>query len=307
MSVNTALTAALSSRLRAEGLEPDAVVDVVTRAIDEDLAGGVDVTSRSTVPEDARSAAKLVARAPGTVAGLDIALAAFEIAAGAGVVDVQAASVDGQTVAAGDTLARIEGPTRSLLLAERTALNLICHLSGVATATSRWVDAVAGTGVVIRDTRKTTPGLRTLEKYAVRCGGGQNHRLSLSDAALVKDNHVAAAGSMEAAVRQVLATAGPVPIEIEVDTLEQLAVAMECGADLLLLDNMSVDEMSRAVAMAEAHTRATGRPVALEASGGMTLERARQVAETGVDFISVGSITHSAPIVDFALDFAALA
>jgi nicotinate-nucleotide pyrophosphorylase (carboxylating) len=190
-----------------------------------------------------------------------------------------------------------------MLTAERTALNLLCHLSGVATATSKWVDAIAGTASIIRDTRKTTPGLRAMEKYAVRCGGGQNHRMSLSDAALVKDNHIAAAGGVAEAFGKVRELAVNLPIEIEVDTLDQLRVALDAGADVVLLDNMSPDIMREAVKISANHTSATGHAVLLEASGGLTLERAYAVAETGVHFISVGGLTHSSPILDIGLDF----
>jgi nicotinate-nucleotide pyrophosphorylase (carboxylating) len=179
----------------------------------------------------------------------------------------------------------------------------MCHLSGIATATSQWVDAVAGTGAIIRDTRKTTPGLRILEKYAVRCGGGQNHRMSLSDAALVKDNHIAAAGGVEQAFSKVRELASSLPIEIEVDTLDQLHVALAAGADVVLLDNMPPSVMRQAVTIGAEHKLSTGRDVLLEASGGLTLGNARDVAESGVHFISVGGLTHSSPILDIGLDF----
>jgi nicotinate-nucleotide pyrophosphorylase (carboxylating) len=210
---------------------------------------------------------------------------------------------DGDRVQAGDVLARVEAPTQLMLTAERTALNLLCQLSGVATATSKWVDAIAGTASIIRDTRKTTPGLRAMEKYAVRCGGGQNHRMSLSDAALVKDNHIAAAGGVAEAFGKVRELAATLPIEIEVDTLDQLRVALDAGADVVLLDNMSPDIMRKAVKISASHTSATGHAVLLEASGGLTIERAKSVAETGVQFISVGGLTHSSPILDIGLDF----
>ena len=209
---------------------------------------------------------------------------------------------DGERVHAGDVLMKIEAPTQLLLTAERTALNLLCHLSGIATATASWVDAVAGTSAIIRDTRKTTPGLRALEKYAVRCGGGQNHRMSLSDAALVKDNHIVAAGGVAEAFAKVRALADTLPIEIEVDTLEQLQVALDAGANVVLLDNMPPDVMREAVAISQRHTSNTGHAVLLEASGGLTIATARSVAETGVHFISVGGLTHSSPILDIGLD-----
>jgi nicotinate-nucleotide pyrophosphorylase (carboxylating) len=209
---------------------------------------------------------------------------------------------DGDRVVPGDVLARVEAPTQLMLTAERTALNLLCHLSGVATATAQWVDAITGTTAIIRDTRKTTPGLRALEKYAVRCGGGQNHRMSLSDAALVKDNHIVAAGGVAEAFEKVRALAATLPIEIEVDTLDQLAVAIHAGADVVLLDNMAPGVMAEAVLIAQRHETATGHAVLLEASGGLTLNNAKAVAATGVHFISVGGLTHSSPILDIGLD-----
>jgi nicotinate-nucleotide pyrophosphorylase (carboxylating) len=187
------------------------------------------------------------------------------------------------------------GATRALLVAERTALNLACHLSGIATATRRWVDAVAGTKASILDTRKTTPGLRDLEKYAVRCGGGGGYRMGLSDAAMVKDNHVVAAGGVVAAYRAVRAAFPDVPVEVECDSVEQVAAAVEAGAELLLLDNMSLDQLRESVRVVAGRAR-------LEASGGLSLDRARAVAETGVDYLSVGALTHSAPVLDLGFD-----
>jgi len=268
--------------------------DLVRRALAEDLAGGVDVTSAATVPEGQTAAGDLVARAPGVVAGLPVAAAVF--AAVDPRMEFNPRKHDGERVGRGDVLATVTGPTRSLLLAERTALNLLCHLSGVATETARWVDAVAGTGVAIRDTRKTTPGLRALEKYAVRQGGGRNHRSSLSDAALVKDNHVVAAGGVAKAFALVRAAYPDLPVEVECDSVDQVREAVAAGADLVLLDNMTPAEMTEAVAV----TRPAG--VRTEASGGLTLDRAAAVAATGVDYISVGALTHSAPILDIALD-----
>jgi nicotinate-nucleotide pyrophosphorylase (carboxylating) len=203
---------------------------------------------------------------------------------------------DGERVGRGDVLATVTGPTRTLLTAERTALNLLCHLSGVATATAQWVDAVAGSGAAIRDTRKTTPGLRALEKYAVRRGGGENHRMSLSDAALVKDNHVIAAGGVGKAFALVRAAYPDLPVEVECDSVDDVREAVAAGADLVLLDNMTPAEMTEAVAV----TRPSG--VRTEASGGLTLDTAAAVAATGVDYISVGALTHSAKILDIALD-----
>ena len=303
----SAVSAGTAARLVAAGLDPDLVADVIARTVAEDLDGGVDVTSVSTVPAGQRSTVTFGARADGCLAGLDIACAVVETVCGPGNVTIERVKSDGDRVRTGDVIARVTAPTRRMLTAERTALNLLCHLSGVATATSMWVDAVVGTGAIIRDTRKTTPMLRRMEKYAVRCGGGQNHRMSLSDAALVKDNHIAAAGGVREAFALIRAAAADLPIEIEVDTLDQLRTAIEAGADVVLLDNMPPAVMREAVAIAAAHREATGRDVLLEASGGLTLDNARAVAETGVHFISVGGLTHSSPILDIGLDFETLA
>jgi nicotinate-nucleotide pyrophosphorylase (carboxylating) len=297
------LSPELASRLAASGLDPAYVEDVIRRTIEEDLDGGIDITSVATVPADQRSIVTFGARASGCLAGLDVAAAVVQIVCGPDASSFEWVKHDGDRVARGDVVARVEAPTQLMLTAERTALNLLCHLSGVATATAKWVDVVAGTGAIIRDTRKTTPGLRRLEKYAVRCGGGQNHRMSLSDAALVKDNHIAAAGGVEAAFSRVRELAADVPIEIEVDTIDQLRVALAAGADVVLLDNMAPAVMRDAVAIAATHHVSTGHAVLLEASGGLTLDTARAVAETGVHFISVGGLTHSSPILDLGLDF----
>jgi nicotinate-nucleotide pyrophosphorylase (carboxylating) len=238
--------------------------------------------------------ARLVPRQPGVVAGLQVAAAAFEIV-GAGRVQLDFATTDGARVVPGEVLATVRGPMRDILTAERTALNFLCHLSGVATLTRRWVDAVDGTGARIRDTRKTMPGLRVLEKYAVVCGGGLNHRMSLSDAALVKDNHVVAAGGVVPAFERVRAACPGLPIEIEVDTLAQAREVIDAGADLVLLDNMSLADLRAAAAFSAGRAK-------LEASGGLSLEGARAVAETGVDYLAVGALTHSAPVLDIGLD-----
>lgn len=288
----------MSARTRAvlerEGLQPEQVRELIVRALEEDLAGGVDVTSVATVPESQRSVLDLTARAAGVVAGADVAAAVFEIAAGPRASTVVAAQ-DGVRVDAGTVIVRATGPTRLLLMAERTALNLLCHLSGVATATRAWVDAVAGSASRIRDTRKTTPGLRALEKYAVRCGGGVNHRMALSDAALVKDNHVVAAGGVAPAFRAVRSQFPGVPVEVEVDSLDQLDEVLQAGADLVLLDNFTPDMMRAAVAVNRGRAQ-------LEASGGLTLETAAEVAGTGVDFLAVGALTHSARALDVGAD-----
>jgi nicotinate-nucleotide pyrophosphorylase (carboxylating) len=279
----------------AVGLPPEGIVDLVQRALDEDLAGGIDVTSAATIPMGKIGSASAVPRSAGVAAGIPVAAAVFALV-GDGRVRIEDMREDGSRVEAGDVLLTVSGPVRDLLTAERTALNLLCHLSGVATLTRRWVDEVDGTGAVIRDTRKTMPGLRALEKYAVRCGGGANHRMGLYDAALVKDNHVAAAGGVRAAFEAVRDAAPDIPLEIEVDTVEQACEVIDAGATLVLLDNMTPAQMRECVALA------AGRPVRLEASGGLSLDVARAVAETGVDFLAVGALTHSAPVLDIGLD-----
>ncbi|GCD97274.1 carboxylating nicotinate-nucleotide diphosphorylase [Embleya hyalina] len=291
------LSADLTARLAEAGLDPLAVAALVAAAVAEDLAGGVDVTSVATVAEDACGHADFTARAAGVVAGLPVAEAVLELVCGADLVVTRYVR-DGDAVAPGTVLFGAEAGTRSLLTAERVALNLLSRLSGVATATRAWADAIAGTGAAVRDTRKTTPGLRALEKYAVRCGGGINHRMSLSDAAMVKDNHVVAAGGVAEAFEAVRAAFPDVPVEVEVDHLEQIPPVLDAGADLILLDNMSVRRMREAVALVAGRAR-------LEASGGLTLETAREVAETGVDYLSVGALTHSAPILDIGVDLRA--
>jgi nicotinate-nucleotide pyrophosphorylase (carboxylating) len=285
-------------RLLAARLDPDAIAALVRMAVTEDLMGGVDVTSVATIPADQRSVATFGARKPGVVAGLAVAAAAIDAVCGEAASDFEYLAADGDRVEAGSDVARVTAPTRLLLTAERTALNLLCHLSGVATLTRRWADELQGTPATVRDTRKTTPGLRALEKYAVRCGGGANHRFGLSDMALVKDNHVAAAGGVAAAYERVKALEGSIPVEIEVDSIDGLREAIAAGADEVLLDNFATAQMREAVAYRNAH--APG--VRLEASGGLTLEVARAVGETGVDYIAVGELTHSAKVLDLGLD-----
>jgi nicotinate-nucleotide pyrophosphorylase (carboxylating) len=287
----------LSGRLRGAGLDPHAVAGIAAAALAEDLAGGTDITTGAIIAPDAVARAEVVARAGGVVAGLPVAEAVFQITAGDGPLDSRAHAPDGGRVHRGDVLLTLSGPLAAMLAAERTALNLLCHLSGIATLTRRWVDAVEGTGAQIRDTRKTLPGLRALEKYAVRCGGGVNHRMSLSDAALIKDNHVAAAGSVAAAFAAVRSRAAGFPVEVECDTLDQVDEAVRAGADLILLDNFTIPAMAGAVRLAGGRAR-------LEASGGLSLEHAREVAMTGVDYLAVGALTHSAPALDIALDLA---
>ena len=285
----------LTGRLAAAGLEPAQVASIVEAALDEDLAGGTDVTTGATVRPGTRGTADLAARSAGVVAGLPVAALAFWLAPGGAEVTVTFRAADGDRVRPGDPVLTVSGPVGAILTAERTALNLLCHLSGVATLTRQFADAVAGTRARIRDTRKTLPGLRALQKYAVRCGGGVNHRMSLSDAALIKDNHVAAAGSVGAAFAAVRRAAPGLPVEVECDTLEQVAEVLEAGADLILLDNFSVAGLAAAV-------RLTAGRAKLEASGRITVDTAAAIAQTGVDYLAVGALTHSAPVLDIGLD-----
>jgi len=268
---------------------------IVRQALAEDLGRAGDITSELTVAPEARSKASLIARQSGTIAGLIVAERTFALVDQA--LHFELAAPDGSTVQSGTVLARIEGSARALLTAERVALNFTGHLSGVATATRALVDAVAGTKARIVCTRKTTPGLRLLQKYAVRCGGGYNHRFGLDDAVLIKDNHLVAAGGIKPAIERVRAGLGHMAkIQLEVDSLPQLEEALGLGVDTILLDNMTPAELARAVALSKG--RAT-----LEASGNVTLATVRAIAETGVEYISSGAITHSAPSLDVALDF----
>jgi nicotinate-nucleotide pyrophosphorylase (carboxylating) len=286
--------------LTAAGLDPAYVERVVRTTVEEDLDGGVDVTSAATVSAEARAVADFTARAPGVVAGLSVAAAVLDFVASGGV-EFEFHVADGALVEAGTVLFTARGLTRDLLTAERSALNLLCHLSGIATVTRSWVDAVAGTGAAVRDTRKTTPGLRRLEKYAVRIGGGVNHRMSLADAGLIKDNHVVAAGGVVEAFDAVRARYPDLPVEVEVDSLEQLLPVVAAGAELILLDNFTPERM-RAAVMLVGRNEPYGR-TRLEASGGLTLAQARAAAETGVDYLAVGALTHSAAILDVGCDF----
>jgi nicotinate-nucleotide pyrophosphorylase (carboxylating) len=285
----------LAAALTGAGLDPAEVVRVVRHALGEDLALGPDVTTHSTVPEGARATGDVVPRTRGVFAGVPVAAAVFELVGGPDV-EVVLHAADGTEARPGQPVLSVSGPTRSLLTAERTALNLVSHLSGVATLTRRWVDAVAGTGAAVRDTRKTTPGLRALEKYAVRCGGGVNHRMALGDAALVKDNHVAAAGGISAAVEAVRAHAPGLALEVECDTLDQVREAIDTGVQLVLLDNFSLADTRAAVELVR------GSGVRLESSGGLDLDRAHEVAATGVNYLAVGALTHSAPVLDLGFD-----
>jgi nicotinate-nucleotide pyrophosphorylase (carboxylating) len=279
-------------------LELDEVLTLVRLALDEDLRYGPDITSVATVPADATAKAAVVSRAEGTVAGIDVGLLVLDEVIGAGNYDVVDRVADGTRVVPGQSVLTVTAPTRGLLTAERTMLNLVCHLSGIATATAAWVDAVAGTDAKIRDSRKTLPGLRSLQKYAVHVGGGVNHRMGLGDAALIKDNHVAAAGSVVAALRAVRELAPGIECEVEVDTLEQLDLVLAENAELVLLDNFPLWQTQIAV-----QRRNTASPATkLESSGGLSLDVAADYAGTGVDFLAVGALTHSVTVLDLGLD-----
>lgn len=290
------LPGALVDELAAAGLDPERVHAMVADAFDEDLPGGAPDATSSAVPAQGHGSGGFVAREPGVVAGLAIAELAFVYAMDREV-HLSGRVPDGARVAPGDTVLEVAGPLGDLLTAERTALNFACHLSGVATATSHWVSALEGTGARVLDTRKTLPGWRALQKYAVRCGGGLNHRFSLVDRAMVKDNHVVAAGGVVAAYQAVVAARPGLRVEVEVTDLDQLRELLAVGCAEILLDNMDSATMAEAV-------RLTGGRATLEASGGLSIERAREVAETGVDFISVGALTHSVKVFDLGLDLA---
>jgi nicotinate-nucleotide pyrophosphorylase (carboxylating) len=287
------MTTPYDDELRAAGLDPEALLAQIRAALAEDLPGG-DVTSLATISAAARGSAVFAAREPGVVAGLGIAALVFHEVMG-DTVEVTDRLPDGSHVKPGDVVMRVSGPTRGLLTAERTALNYASHLSGVATATSHWVAALEGTRARVLDTRKTLPTFRALQKYAVRCGGGVNHRFSLSDRAMVKDNHVVAAGGVVPAYEAVRAAHPDLRVEVEVTTLDELRELLDAGCTEILLDNMDSPTMAEAV-------RITAGRATLEASGGLTIERAREVAETGVDFISVGALTHSVKVFDLGLD-----
>ncbi len=278
------------------GIDVEWLTALCRRTLDEDLQWGPDVTTLSTVPSSAEVRASLTSRASGTLAGAFVAAAVIDLAS-AGAARFEFLVADGSRVERGTEIVRVIGPAQAILTAERSALNLVCRLSGTATLTRQWVDAIAGTKAKIRDTRKTTPGLRPLEKYAVRCGGGENHRMGLGDAALVKDNHVAAAGGIAEAFARVRQYDAEIPVEVECDTLEQVQQALDVGADLILLDNMSLGDFAEAIRLREAHPG-----VRLEASGGLTLTGAARVAALGIDYLAVGALTHSAPILDLGLD-----
>jgi nicotinate-nucleotide pyrophosphorylase (carboxylating) len=269
--------------------------ELIKRALAEDLDGGQDITSVATVSGSEKIVADFVSRSAGVIAGIDMARAVLEEL---GLSDISVFVADGAKVANGTVLMSVRGDTRAILLAERTALNFLGHLGGIATLTRTWVDAIAGTTCAIRDTRKTTPGMRVLEKYAVRMGGGTNHRMNLSAAALIKDNHIAAAGGVTAAFNRVREKNPKAEIEIEVDTLNQLAEVIALKPDCVLLDNMSPELCAKAVALVAGAFK-------LEASGGISLANARAYAETGVNYLAIGALTHSAPVLDIGLDMRA--
>ncbi|MFI6758477.1 carboxylating nicotinate-nucleotide diphosphorylase [Micromonospora sp. NPDC050417] len=290
---------ATEDALRAAGLDPVDVTRIVQTALEEDLGPDrIDVTSAATVPAEQIDTVDVVAREDGVLAGLAVAAAVFELAdeaASARTVEVRLLARDGDRVARGDVLATVTGPTRTLLTAERTALNLLTRMSGVATHTRAWADALAGSKTTVLDTRKTTPGLRVLEKYAVRAGGGTNKRMGLYDVAMIKDNHKLAAGGISPAYRRVREAFPEVPIQVEVTTVAEAIEAVEAGAKFLLCDNMSAALLTDVVEV-------VGDRAELEATGGLTLDVAAEYAATGVDYLSVGALTHSSPILDIALD-----
>ena len=295
-SAAEALSKSTVDALRAAGLDPAGVARVVTQALEEDLGGpdGVDVTSVATIPAEQVDVAEVVARGDGVVAGLAVAAAVFDVASRR-TLTFCAQVADGDRVTRGTVLATVSGPTRALLTAERTALNFLCRMSGVATHTRMWADALAGSKAMVLDTRKTTPGLRMLEKYAVRAGGGTNKRMGLYDVAMIKDNHKLAAGGVAAAYRRVREAYPDVPIQVEVTTVAEALEAVEAGATFLLCDNMSPAHLREVVV-------AVGDRAELEATGGLTLEVAAEYAATGVNYLSVGALTHSSSILDIALD-----
>lgn len=276
----------------------DEIRALIRTALDEDLRYGPDITTAATVPADATVDAAIVSRAYGVIAGVPVVRAVFDEVIGSGSYEVTSSIADGTSVAPGDVVLALTAPTRALLTAERTALNLICHLSGIATATAQWVAAVDGTDAKIRDSRKTLPGMRFLQKYAVRAGGGVNHRMGLGDAALIKDNHVAAAGSVGAALEAVRAAAPGLPVEVEVDSLKQLDEVLELAPQLVLLDNFEPWETQMAVQRRNSRSPETK----LESSGGLTLDVAHEYARTGVDYLAVGALTHSVTVLDLGLD-----
>lgn len=279
--------------LRKSNLNPELVLALVELAISEDLMGGSDVTSLSTIPETQNAELDLVARKKGVISGIDVASLVFYSINSK--IQIEQKVKDGSEVNENQVLLTAKGRTIDLLTAERTALNFISHLSGIATITNKWVTEISTTNAAIRDTRKTTPGLRILEKYAVRCGGGKNHRMSLNDQALIKDNHIVAAGSIVKAIERVKDKFPELELEIEVDNLDQLKEVLKTDIKLILLDNFSLDDLQKAVTL-------NNKKAKLEASGGITFENACKIAQTGVDFLAVGALTHSAPVLDIGGD-----
>jgi nicotinate-nucleotide pyrophosphorylase (carboxylating) len=291
----SAISSSTNLALKNASLDPDLTIELVRRAFEEDLQGGQDVTSVATVPQDHRSTAEYRVRVNGVIAGIEVAKVALEMV---GVTVLDSPILCAHNVEAGCVVLTARGNTRGLLLAERTSLNFLGHLSGIATLTRAWVDEVSEYGTAIRETRKTTPGMRALEKYAVRMGGGINHRMSLSESALIKDNHIEAVGGVSEALQRVRNLYPNIEIEVEVDSLEQLKEILLNDPDLVLLDNMSVEECRQAVALVAGRCK-------LEASGGLSLRNAKQYAQTGVDYLSIGALTHSAPVLDIGLDLKA--
>jgi nicotinate-nucleotide pyrophosphorylase (carboxylating) len=288
------ISASLVNELEAQRLDISEIENLIARAFAEDIKDGDDRTTIATIAESQFSTARMRARKGGVVAGVYLAGAVFE---NVGLSQIKYFKRCGDTVDIGETILEVTGNTRNILRSERIALNFISHLSGIATLTKKWVDEIAGTGAVIRDTRKTTPGLRQLEKFAVRMGGGENHRMNLSDGAIIKDNHIAAAGSITEAIAKVRNVFPGMPVEVEVDSLEQLKEALQSNPEIVLLDNMSI-EMTKAAVELTKNTKTL-----LESSGGLALTNVRSYAETGVDYLAIGALTHSAPILDIGLDF----
>lgn len=288
------ISASLANELEAQRLDISEIENLIARAFAEDIKDGDDKTTIATISESQVSTARMRARKGGVVAGVYIAGAVFE---NVGLTQIKYSKKCGDAVDAGETILEVTGNTRNILRSERIALNFISHLSGIATLTKKWVDEIAGTGAVIRDTRKTTPGLRQLEKFAVRMGGGENHRMNLSDGAILKDNHIAASGSITEAIAKVRNAFPGMPVEVEVDSLEQLKEALQSNPEIVLLDNMNI-EMTKAAVELTKNTKTL-----LESSGGLALTNVRSYAETGVDYLAIGALTHSAPILDIGLDF----
>lgn len=287
------ISPSLVKNIEGAGLDVALIEQRVAGALAEDAHGG-DLTSKATIRADHISKAHFTSRKSGVVAGTLVAAAVLEQC---GITNYEIVKKDGSSVSAGEVIIEVEGNTRAILLAERTALNFLSHLSGIATITSLWVKEVLGTSTQVRDTRKTTPGLRELEKYAVRMGGGTNHRMTLTDGALIKDNHIAAAGSVTEAINRVKKEFPGVEIEVEVDNLEQLKEALQTGVDIVLLDNMNIEQTKAAVEIAK------NSKTKLESSGGLKIENAAAYAATGVHYLAVGALTHSAPVLDIGLDF----